>query len=630
VPSRTDDVSILLGDGTGNFSAATNFGVGTTPFSVAVGDFNDDANQDLAVVNEGTDDVSILLGNGDGTFQPAVNYGTVLFPVTMAVGDFNGDGNQDLAVGSEDLDDVSILLGNGDGTFQEAANVAVGSTVQSVVVGDFNGDAMQDLACATAVPANGISILLGNGDGTFSAPSNFGAGDSPKSVAVGDFNGDAMQDLAVANLGSDDVSILLRNCAPPCSWGTGPDLPFAGARFVGVYFPGNGKFYVMGGYDVNNVEFTQPFEYDPATNSWTTKSALYPDQAVNDMACSVLNDSGIDYIYCAGGWEFDVSETLPGFTTSRVFRYDPITDVITDIPASWPPGDIDIFPGGFTVLNNKLYILGGFRIVDAVDQIWEFTPNPAGWVFKNASLPVPLAWIPTTTIDGLIYTGGGAATPGGVLTDTQNSFVYDPVADSINTIADIPRPTSNTRAVNFCNQMYVLGGGSPPSNEVDIYDPVSNTWSVGIPFPTAGRNFTADTDGISNIWKAGGYAADGVTKIATTEIFNCVCASFSLTPTALGKAKPTIDGRDVGGFSPKGIRPQAVPDAARQAVLNLKVQNLQAMIPQQQQQIKTLTAQVNEQATQIQKVNAQLEKMSKPEAKMVRESLQTAKTTKEN
>ena len=64
----------------------------------------------------------------------------------------------------------------------------------------------------------------------------------------------------------------------------------------------------------------------------------------------------------------------------------------------------------------------------------------------------------------------------GGLTDTTNSFVYNPVADSISTIASIPRATSNTRGLNLCNQMYVLGGQFPtPSNEVDVYDPVSNT-----------------------------------------------------------------------------------------------------------------------------------------------------------
>src|SRR5712691_10884964 len=79
----------------------------------------------------------------------------------------------------------------------------------------------------------------------------------------------------------------------PCSWSAGPDLPSPGVRFVGVFFPANGKFYVMGGraFDGGGGEFTNPFEYDPINNSWTTKSAAYPDNQVNNMGCAVLNDS---------------------------------------------------------------------------------------------------------------------------------------------------------------------------------------------------------------------------------------------------------------------------------------------------------------------------------------------------
>ena len=86
-----------------------------------------------------------------------------------------------------------------------------------------------------------------------------------------------------------------------CSWSNGPDLPSAGTRFGGVFFPANGKFYAMGGRDVNNVEFTHPFEYDPVSNSWTTKAATYPDAFVSNTECAVANDSGTDYIYCVGG-----------------------------------------------------------------------------------------------------------------------------------------------------------------------------------------------------------------------------------------------------------------------------------------------------------------------------------------
>jgi N-acetylneuraminic acid mutarotase len=280
----------------------------------------------------------------------------------------------------------------------------------------------------------------------------------------------------------------------------------------------------MGGRSSDSFgsEFTHPFEYNPATNAWTTKSATYPDTHVNNMACGVLNDAGTDYIYCVGGSQV----TLPDIF-DRVFRYNPVTDVITSVAAPWPGAMGTTLPGGFTVFQNKLYILGGFDTItnggQGTNQIWEFTP-PSTWVKKNAVLPVPLGYIPTTTIGSLIYTGGGSDITAGTLTDTTNSFVYNPVADSISTIASIPRATGETRALNFNGQMLVMGGGRTPpnpSNEVDVYDPGTNTWSTSIPpFTTARRNFPTDTDGTTRIWLAGGYDSTGA-PVSSMEIFEC-------------------------------------------------------------------------------------------------------------
>jgi hypothetical protein len=204
-------VSVLLGDGAGSFSAPTNFSAGTYPLSVAVGDFNGDGKQDLAVANVLSDNVSILLGDGAGSFSAPTNFGVGHNPYSVAVGDFNGDGKQDLAVANYGSNNVSILLGNGAGSFSAATNFGAGNYPSSVAVGDFNGDGKQDLATANATLDN-VSILLGNGAGSFSAATNFGVGSGPFSVVVGDFNGDGKQDLAVANTNSNNVSILLRNC----------------------------------------------------------------------------------------------------------------------------------------------------------------------------------------------------------------------------------------------------------------------------------------------------------------------------------------------------------------------------------------------------------------------------------
>jgi hypothetical protein len=155
-------VSILLGDGTGNFSAPTNFPAGYDARSVAVGDFNGDGKQDLAVANTlaPSNNVSILLGDGTGNFRGPRNFGAGNSPWSLAVGDFNGDSNQDLAVANYSSNNVSILLGNGTGHFRGPINFGAGNSPFSVAVGDFNGDGNQDLAVANETVRGEVSILL--------------------------------------------------------------------------------------------------------------------------------------------------------------------------------------------------------------------------------------------------------------------------------------------------------------------------------------------------------------------------------------------------------------------------------------------------------------------------------------
>jgi CSLREA domain-containing protein len=204
----SDNVSVLLGNGAGSFGAATNFGAGTAPQSVAVGDFNGDGKLDLATANFTSDDVSVLLGDGAGGFGAATNFGAGDGSISVAVGDFNGDGKQDIATVNTNSSNVSILLGNGAGSFGAATNFGVGTNPFVVVVSDFNRDGKLDLATAN-FNSNNVSVLLGNGAGSFGAATNFSAAISPQSVTVGDFNGDGKPDLATANFDSNDVSVLL-------------------------------------------------------------------------------------------------------------------------------------------------------------------------------------------------------------------------------------------------------------------------------------------------------------------------------------------------------------------------------------------------------------------------------------
>jgi hypothetical protein len=209
-------VTILLGNGKGGFAPAAQspVAVGDGPMSVAVGDFNGDGIQDLAVANNGSF-VTILLGNGNGTFTQAPKSPIMagLGPISVAVTDFNKDGNADLAVLNESSQTVTILLGNGNGTFTQAPSSPVtGTDPFSLAVGDFNGDGAPDLAVANMID-NTVTILLGKGDGTFTqAPdSPLPVGINPLSVTVADFNQDGVPDLAIADHNGFRVSVFLGN-----------------------------------------------------------------------------------------------------------------------------------------------------------------------------------------------------------------------------------------------------------------------------------------------------------------------------------------------------------------------------------------------------------------------------------
>jgi N-acetylneuraminic acid mutarotase len=301
-------------------------------------------------------------------------------------------------------------------------------------------------------------------------------------------------------------------------------------RAWGVSFPANGRFYAMGGRtsDTAGSDLQNPREYDPATDTWTTKAAAFADNQVNNMVGGVLNFGGTDFIVVVGG-------SAAGATTasSEVRQYNPLTDTMTTLASDpWPQnaGGATL-PGGAAVFGNKLYVFGGFQInVSMITTVWQFDPAAAAgsrWTLKTATLPAPIGYIPAATAGSMIYLLGGSDFVGGTIVDTSSTLRYDPGADTITPIATIPRATGETRAVMqpFDNSIWVLGGGrvAPnPSNEVDVYLPGSNTWTVAPAFPTGRRNFPADMDpALGRIWTTGGYPVSGVPDVMNEE-FDCV------------------------------------------------------------------------------------------------------------
>jgi FG-GAP-like repeat len=227
---NSGQVSILLNNGSGSFSQATGspFAVGSRPSSIAVFDFDQDGNDDLAVANAGDNAVAILMGDGTGKFAKNINSPVAVGggPSSVVLADFNGDGKTDLAVADLSASAVSVSLGDGTGTFPTVTDYPVGRSPSSIAVGDFNKDGKLDLVVANRLNGS-VIFLLGDGTGSFRAVRNFSVGGDPLSLAVGDFNGDNEPDVAVANLFSNSVSVVMNttDIAPPTTLATSSPAP---------------------------------------------------------------------------------------------------------------------------------------------------------------------------------------------------------------------------------------------------------------------------------------------------------------------------------------------------------------------------------------------------------------------
>lgn len=179
----SNNVSILLGTGNGSFGTATSFTAGVWAWwkdtiymnvsggvanSLISADFNGDGKLDLAVSHNDSNIVSILLGNGAGSFSAATNFTVdpLGSPYQMISADFNGDGKADLATANPYsfimpslymvTNTISVLLGDGTGSLGTANIFTVGSGPYGIINSDFNGDGKIDLAAIDTA----VSVLL--------------------------------------------------------------------------------------------------------------------------------------------------------------------------------------------------------------------------------------------------------------------------------------------------------------------------------------------------------------------------------------------------------------------------------------------------------------------------------------
>lgn len=201
-------LSILLGNGDGTFTPhSSNFAIVSSALLVRLVDLNGDTHLDvLGVAAFHLNPVTVRLGDGSGNFGPAVQYGgSGLFASYCATtGDLNGDGALDVAIGGANGGFV-VLLGNGDGTFDANLEYYLPSSAlhQAIAIGDVDLDGKADLV----LRGYGWAVVRGRGDGTFHAPRHYLSLAGASSLGLGDLDGDGDLDIVGGTASSAFTSL---------------------------------------------------------------------------------------------------------------------------------------------------------------------------------------------------------------------------------------------------------------------------------------------------------------------------------------------------------------------------------------------------------------------------------------
>ncbi len=228
----------------------------------------------------------------------------------------------------------------------------------------------------------------------------------------------------------------------------------------------NGNLYLFNGYTGSGGEVNTLHIYNTATNTWTTG------------ASSPFSTRGVAYclgtdnmIYCQGGSP----------NTNSFVRYDVATNTWSAM-ASCPTG---AWEGSMTSDGGKIYFAGGepyeslLRIYDIATDVWSTGANLPTGVKEHKFVGGN---------NGYIYAFGGVNAGYTPVNPVQR---YDIATNTWSVTGTIPIQKNSFgaclapdgRIYLVCGKNNGSNNAGPFFNDVNIYNPCSNTWTVGFSHP---------------------------------------------------------------------------------------------------------------------------------------------------
>jgi N-acetylneuraminic acid mutarotase len=273
------------------------------------------------------------------------------------------------------------------------------------------------------------------------------------------------------------------------------------------------KIYIVGGYDESGKTTNIVEVYDPRSDKWDRVSSL-PEPVDHAAAASYGGK-----LFVVGGYTIVEGERIP---TNKLFIYDPLTDGWKEMqPMSTSRGGIIA-----NIINGILYVIGGQDSSRKTVNINEaYDPKTDSWKERQA-MPTSRHHIASSVVDGKVYVFGGRQTDKSPDINIDTNEAYDPQLDKWTSLKSMPTKRSGLSATSIGNEIYVFGGEHPFKNDeplktfdnTEIYNPKTDTWTLGPPLPTA-RHGLAAVQVNGTIYTIAGGPDPGLSFSHATEIF---------------------------------------------------------------------------------------------------------------
>jgi hypothetical protein len=233
--------------------------------------------------------------------------------------------------------------------------------------------------------------------------------------------------------------------------------------------------------------FTNGFyRYDPRANAWTTLASV----PTGFYAAPAVYAANTNSIYVFGG-------TIGFFTALDTTQIYNISTGTWSAGARMPTGRVSA-SAAYCGANGKIYVIGGFESNNSeTNQTWEYDPVADSWNTSRADIPVTMGGAGYSIVDQFIYLAGGW---GGGLGST-NHYRYDIVNNTWTSMASVPIAIYAPASAAVGMQTYLVGGGHVLHSASNNESTVARHSSLRVPYVSYNSTYIYDI--VSNTWTTG-------------------------------------------------------------------------------------------------------------------------------